>query len=199
MYVCSLISEFCGLHNSHPRYWNSLIVSSPLGRIQHLHTFAAATANHYNLVVSFHQVPITGGQRWHDMRGLPNTSTYGQQHNSNIRPWLADTHPSTTWAQHGITSVIWRELLSTRPYAIMYSMTILHGFGAWNEQTFNQAAIAQKYWKAKTVATVIIATSINKSYSSTSALTFNLTHSIFLNTTTSKFCKVTCTETILTT
>ena len=39
----------------------SFTVSSPLGGIQHLRTFAAAIANHYNLAFSFHQVPITAG------------------------------------------------------------------------------------------------------------------------------------------
>ena len=107
MYVCSLISrEFSGLYKFTPLVLElsySFISSGENSAFAH---FAAATANHYNLAVSFHQVPITGGQRRHDMRGLPNTSTYGQQRNSNIRPWLADTHPSTTWAQHCITSTI---------------------------------------------------------------------------------------------
>ena len=48
------------INNWHPWYWNSLI-QSHLGRIQHLCTFAADLAIRYNLVFSFHHVPITAG------------------------------------------------------------------------------------------------------------------------------------------
>ena len=47
------------------------------------------------------------------MKGLPNTSTHGQQ-----RDWTpAVTHPSTNRARRCLTSVIWRELVTIRPCA----------------------------------------------------------------------------------
>ena len=55
--------EFSRLHTIYTPGIGSLsdTVSSPLGRIQHLCTFAAAIANHYYLAFLFHQVPITAG------------------------------------------------------------------------------------------------------------------------------------------
>ena len=50
---CTIYTPGIGTH--------SFTVSSPLGRIQHLRTFAAAIANHYNLAFSFLHVPITAG------------------------------------------------------------------------------------------------------------------------------------------
>ena len=55
----------------------SLIQSGENSAFAH---FAKAIANHHNSAFSFHQVPSPpGGQRQHDMRGLPDTYTHGRQ------------------------------------------------------------------------------------------------------------------------
>ena len=68
------------LYNLHPWYWNtlfySLISSGENSAFAH---FVAAIANHYILACSTRYPSLLGGQRWHDMRSLPNTSTHGCQ------------------------------------------------------------------------------------------------------------------------
>ena len=68
---CTIYTPGIGTH--------SFTVSSPLGRIQHLRTLLQL----YPIITiqlsrSTRYPSLLGGQRRHDMRGLPNTSTHGQ-------------------------------------------------------------------------------------------------------------------------
>ena len=104
---CTIYTPGIGTHSFY-----SLISSGENSAFAH---FAAAIANHYNLAFSFHQVPITAGlteAAWYE-RLAKHLYTWPAA-------WLeqrAVTHPSTNQARRCLTSVIWRELVTTRPCA----------------------------------------------------------------------------------
>ena len=121
MFVVWYLCDFNRLHNLHPWYWNSLLYSLNSGENAAFAHFAAATANHYNLAFSFHQVLIIAAWTevaWYVWVDLPDTSTHGRQRESNSDQWLVVIHPSTNRARRCLTSLVWRKLVTTQPCAI---------------------------------------------------------------------------------
>ena len=121
MYVYSLISPWA----QHSQFTSlvlelSLIQSHLLLENSTFAHFAAAIANHYNLAFSFHQVPITAGwtkEAWYERlaQHLYTWPTAWLEHRSPIRVGPTNRAPRCL----KLTSVIWRELVTTLPCATM--------------------------------------------------------------------------------
>ena len=106
--------EFSRLHNIYSWYWNSLLYSLICsGENSAFAHIAAAIANYYNWIFLFDQVPITAGwteAAWYE-RFARHLYMVGSMTQSPV------TQPSTDWARRCLTSVIWRELVTTQPCA----------------------------------------------------------------------------------
>ena len=87
------------------------ISSAENSAFAHLATAIAVLTT--NLSCSTRYPSLLGGQKRHDMRGLPNTST----HYCNVTGTPV-THPSSNQARRCLPSVMWRVLVTTRPCAI---------------------------------------------------------------------------------
>ena len=91
----------------------SFTVSSPLGRIQHLHTLLQLSQSlQFNFLV-----PPGTHHCWVDRGGVIWEACPTPLHMAGSVTQAAVTHPSTKWAQRCLTSVIWRELVTIRPCA----------------------------------------------------------------------------------
>ena len=110
--------EFSRLHNLHPWYWNSLLyrlISS--GANSAVHTLLQLY-NSPSLQFSF---IVTPGTRYCRVdRGSMIWETCPTPlHMAGSMARAPVTHPSTNDVPHCSTSVIWQELFTTRPYAIL--------------------------------------------------------------------------------
>ena len=105
--------DFTRLHNLRPWFCNSLIWSHNLW-------VEFCTNAIHNALFLFHQVPITAGwtrvvwcerfTSWHIYTCLVGLT-------QNTGQWLAFRTSTYQWAQCYWTSVIWRELITTKPCA----------------------------------------------------------------------------------
>ena len=121
--------EFSRLHNLHPSYWNSLLY----GLIAFWGEFSAFSA--VNSIDNFHNFRSTrypsllGGQRRHDMlrEACPTPL-----HMAGSVTRAPVTHPCPKRAQHCLTSVIWRELVTSQLCATIHepSQIICSKFGS---------------------------------------------------------------------
>ena len=103
--------EFSRLHNLHPWYSNPYMVSSPLGRIHHV---SVANAIHNS---PFIFVPPGTHHCWVDRGGMIWEAFPTPLHMAGSVTQAPVTHPSTNRARCCLTSVIWRELVTTWPCA----------------------------------------------------------------------------------
>ena len=106
--------EFSRLHNLHPWYWNSLLYNLMSYLWGEFSAFSAATAIHNSPIF----VPPDTHRCWVDRGGMIWEAWPTPLHMVDSVTQAPVTHPSTNQAQRCLTSVIWRELITTRPCAI---------------------------------------------------------------------------------
>ena len=128
MFIVWYPLEFSRLHNLHPWYWNSLLhgLISCGENSAHFLQLISFTILHF----SFHQVPITAGcaeAAWYD-RFNYQTSL----HMAGSLTRAPVSNPSTNRARCCLTSVIWRELVTTRPCATMSELGKFQAFAFQN-------------------------------------------------------------------
>ena len=107
--------EFSRLHNLHPWYYNSVLyglISSGENSVHFLQQLPFTI-----LHCSFHQVPITAG--WTEAAWYKKACPTPLHMAGNVTR-ASVTHPRTNRARHCLASVIWRELVTTRPCATTY-------------------------------------------------------------------------------
>ena len=117
MYVYSLISH----RVQQTSQFTSLVLELSLVRSHLLWgefsaIFCSYSHSQFSIVRSTRYPSLLGGQRRHDMKGLPTPLHMAD----SVTRAPAVTHPSTNRAQRCLTSVIWRELVTTRPCATTY-------------------------------------------------------------------------------
>ena len=141
VYVYTLISlEFSRLHNLHPWYWNSLLYSliSSGEKSAHFLQLMPFTIIHF----SFHQAPIIAG--WTELGMIWEDCPTPLHVAGSMTQEPPVTHPSTNRARRCLTSVIWRELVTTRPCATTSYLSLWITHGAW----LNLLALkVRNFWK----------------------------------------------------
>ena len=121
--------------------------------------YSASNAIH-NLHFSFHQVPITAG--WTE-------AAWYERLDQHLYIWLAARlkHRSpihgTNWAQHCLTSVVWRELVTTRPCATLTKYAPIWGGASrsslrhsWHGVLILSSMIISRTWSIKMPPTRIV-------------------------------------------